>query len=39
MGVLDGLLATAIENVELGVLTPTEALDEAADALNAEMGN
>ncbi len=37
MGTMDGLLADVIEFVELGVKTPAAALQEAADALNAEM--
>jgi sn-glycerol 3-phosphate transport system substrate-binding protein len=37
MGMLDNLLAEAIEKVELGVLTPKEALDEAAAVLVEEM--
>lgn len=39
MGTLDNLLADAIELVELEVLSPQEALDEAAAELTAEMGN
>lgn len=37
MGTLDELLATAIEQVELGLQTPEEALNAAAQALLAEM--
>jgi sn-glycerol 3-phosphate transport system substrate-binding protein len=37
MGVLDDLLGQAIEKVELGVLEPKAALDEAAEALKEEM--
>ncbi|MCB9452815.1 MAG: ABC transporter substrate-binding protein [Anaerolineaceae bacterium] len=39
MGTMDGLLADAIEQVELEQATPQEALDAAAAALIAEMGN
>lgn len=39
MGTMDGLLADAIEQVELEQATPQEALDAAAEALNTEMGN
>jgi len=39
MGTLDDLLGQAIEKVELGILTPQEALDEAAAALIEEMSN
>ena len=37
MGILDDLLGQAIEKVELGVLEPKAALDEAAEALKEEM--
>ena len=37
MGLLDDLLEEAIEKVELGVLDPKAALDEAAQALKEEM--
>lgn len=39
MGTMDDLLANAIEQVELEQATPQEALDAAAAALIAEMGN
>lgn len=39
MGTMDGLRADAIEQVELEQATPQEALDAAATALVAEMGN
>jgi len=37
MGILDDLFHKAIEKVELGVLDPKAALDEAAEALKEEM--
>lgn len=39
MGVMDGLFKDAIEQVEFELVTPQEALDNAAAALLAEMGN
>jgi sn-glycerol 3-phosphate transport system substrate-binding protein len=38
MGTLDELFVTAIEQVELGLQTPSEALNEAVAALKADMG-
>jgi maltose-binding protein MalE len=37
MGILDDLLGQAIEEVQLGVLEPKAALDEAAEALKQDL--
>jgi sn-glycerol 3-phosphate transport system substrate-binding protein len=39
MGSMDNYLAGAIEQMELGALSPQAALDDAAAQLNTEMGN